>query len=392
MEKEKTNGTLVLSSILTRLALGLWRFWRARTYQREGLRWLEQLLALDTATSPLPAALRSRLFHALGVLAHLVRRFDQATAYHAEALRLWKEADDQEGMARALLDRGWQHFDEVHIAEARQCAEEGLSLAGRIGDEQLIANALLLGAHAAIESGEAASAIPALERSLALWRQFEDLESQAITLAALAGAAQRIGDYERARPLLAEAVRLQRQTGNYGHLIGTMVGVFYQTTRTTSTPGPSQPVADAARALGVLMAWSDTTGVGTAPWLTSEPVRKLVDHIRHQLEPEAFAQAVAEGQRLTMDEFLTLAERLTASEGDAAPPPPVPPQAPHADLTQREFEVLRLVAKGWTNAQVAQALTIIPRTVNAHLTAIYGKLGVTSRAGAIRYALEQQLG
>lgn len=84
--------------------------------------------------------------------------------------------------------------------------------------------------------------------------------------------------------------------------------------------------------------------------------------------------------------------RLTASEGDAAPSPPVPPQAPHADLTPREFEVLHLVAKGWSNAQVAQALTITPRTVNAHLTAIYGKLGVTSRAGAIRYALEQQLG
>jgi DNA-binding NarL/FixJ family response regulator len=125
--------------------------------------------------------------------------------------------------------------------------------------------------------------------------------------------------------------------------------------------------------------------------MTSEPARKLVDHIRQQLEPEVFAQAVAEGQRMTMGEFLTLAERLTAPEWRAAPPPPAPPRAPHAALTPREFEVLRLVAKGWTNAQVAEALTVTPRTVNAHLTAIYGKLGVTSRAGAIRYALEQQL-
>lgn len=373
----------------TRLALGLWRFWRARTYQREGLRWLEQLLALDTATSPLPAALRPQLFHALGVLAHLVRRFDQATAYHAEALRLWREAGDQEGMARALLDRGWQHFDEVHLAEARQCAEEGLSLAERIGDERLTANALLLGAHAAIESGEAASAIPVLERSLTLWRQFGDLESQATTLAALAGAAQRIGDYERARPRLSEAVRLQRQTGNYGHLIGTMVMTLFQA---TYAPGPLEQAADAARVLGMMMTWADATGVGAAPWMTSAPQRKLEEHIRQQLEPELFAQAVAEGQRMTMDEFLTLAERLTAPERPAVLPPHAPPRAPHADLTPREFEVLRLVAKGWTNAQVAEALTVTPRTVNAHLTAIYGKLGVTSRAGAIRYALEQQLG
>jgi predicted ATPase/DNA-binding CsgD family transcriptional regulator len=372
-----------------RLALGLWRFWRARTYQREGLRWLEQLLALDTATGPLPAALRPRLFHALGVLAHLVRQYDQAAAYHAEAQRLWREADDQEGMARALLDRGWQHFDEVHLTEARQCARESLSLAERIGDEQLTASALLLDALAATESGEVTGVIPALERSLVLWQKQGDLESQATTLAVMAAAAQRRGDYGRAKPLLSEAVRLQRQTGNYGHLVSTMVGVFYQA---TYAPGPSQAADDAARVWGVLMAWGAATGVGANPWETSEPARKLVEHISEQLEPEAFAQAVAEGQRMTMGEFLTLAERLTAPQWRAAPPPPVPPRAPHADLTPREFEVLRLVAKGWTNAQVAAALTVTPRTVNAHLTAIYGKLGVTSRAGAIRYALEQQLG
>ncbi len=372
-----------------RLALGLWRFWRARTYQREGLRWLEQLLALDTATSPLPAPLRPRLFHALGVLAHLVRQYDQATAYHAEALRLWGEVDDQAGMAMALLDRGYQHFDEVHLQEARQCAQESLALAERIGDSRLTANALLLGAIAAIESGEMAGMIAALERSLALWRQLGDLERQAMTLAVLATAAQRAGDYERARPRLSEAVRLQRQMGNYGHLISTMVGVIRQA---AYAPSPAQAAVDAARVHGVLMAWNDATGMGDPPWMASEPARKLVDHIRHQLEPEVFAQAVAEGQRMTMGEFLTLAERLTAPEPHAAPPPPTPPRAPHADLTPREFEVLRLVAKGWTNAQVAEALTVTPRTVNAHLTAIYGKLGVTSRAGAIRYALEQQLG
>jgi DNA-binding NarL/FixJ family response regulator len=54
--------------------------------------------------------------------------------------------------------------------------------------------------------------------------------------------------------------------------------------------------------------------------------------------------------------------------------------------------VLRLVAVGLTNAQVAERLIVTPRTVNAHLTAIYSKLGVLSRASAIRYALDHQLG
>ncbi len=92
-----------------RLALGLFRFWQTHTSQREGLRWLEQILALDAAT-PLPAALRPRLFNALGVLSHSLHHFDRAAGYHAEALRLWREAGDRAGMAQALIDRGWQHF------------------------------------------------------------------------------------------------------------------------------------------------------------------------------------------------------------------------------------------------------------------------------------------
>jgi DNA-binding NarL/FixJ family response regulator len=60
-------------------------------------------------------------------------------------------------------------------------------------------------------------------------------------------------------------------------------------------------------------------------------------------------------------------------------------------LTTREMEVLRLVAQGLTDAQVAEQLVISPRTVNAHLTSIYSKLGVPSRTAATRYAIEHQL-
>lgn len=64
---------------------------------------------------------------------------------------------------------------------------------------------------------------------------------------------------------------------------------------------------------------------------------------------------------------------------------------PGAELSAREVEVLRLVAQGMTDAQVAEHLVISRRTVNWHLTAIYSKLGVSSRSAATRYALEQQV-
>ena len=60
-------------------------------------------------------------------------------------------------------------------------------------------------------------------------------------------------------------------------------------------------------------------------------------------------------------------------------------------LTAREVEVLRLVAQGRTNEQVAEELVISPRTVNTHLTSIYGKIGVSSRSAATRYAMEHHL-
>ena len=60
-------------------------------------------------------------------------------------------------------------------------------------------------------------------------------------------------------------------------------------------------------------------------------------------------------------------------------------------LTHRELEVLRLVAKGLTDGQVAERLYISPRTVSQHLRSVYKKLGVPSRAAAARRAVEQDL-
>src|SRR5215212_1769425 len=62
-----------------------------------------------------------------------------------------------------------------------------------------------------------------------------------------------------------------------------------------------------------------------------------------------------------------------------------------AGLTQREVEVLQLVAEGLTDGAVAQRLFISPRTVSQHLRSIYGKLEVSSRAAATRFAVEHHI-
>ena len=54
-----------------------------------------------------------------------------------------------------------------------------------------------------------------------------------------------------------------------------------------------------------------------------------------------------------------------------------------ADLTEREIQILRLVADGRTNTAIAHGLEVSPRTVAKHLEHIYRKLGVSSRAAAV---------
>ena len=71
--------------------------------------------------------------------------------------------------------------------------------------------------------------------------------------------------------------------------------------------------------------------------------------------------------------------------------PPASPEGETAGLSERELEVLRLVAEGLTNPQVAERLYVSPRTVGFHLRSIYRKLGVPTRAAAAKAAVEQGL-
>ena len=60
-----------------------------------------------------------------------------------------------------------------------------------------------------------------------------------------------------------------------------------------------------------------------------------------------------------------------------------------SQLNTREMEVLDLAAKGFTNDEIAEKLTISPRTVQTHFTHIFNKLGVASRLEAILHALKE---
>ena len=83
-------------------------------------------------------------------------------------------------------------------------------------------------------------------------------------------------------------------------------------------------------------------------------------------------------------------DAILVSVGERARVPGVPAEAP-AGLTVREVEVLRLLARGMTNKQTAQALEISPKTVGRHVESIYSKIGASTRAAAALFAVEHDL-
>ncbi|HEY7632369.1 MAG TPA: response regulator transcription factor [Thermoleophilaceae bacterium] len=102
---------------------------------------------------------------------------------------------------------------------------------------------------------------------------------------------------------------------------------------------------------------------------------------------EAADAELVEAVRLAADDRTYLHPELGAKLA-AAPPEP---QGPPDDLTEREVEVLRLIALGHTNSEIAGQLYLSVRTVESHRAHIQQKLRLTTRAELVRYAHEKNL-
>lgn len=101
---------------------------------------------------------------------------------------------------------------------------------------------------------------------------------------------------------------------------------------------------------------------------------------------EAADDELVQAVRLARDGRTYLNPELGARMA-AEPPPSGPPD----DLTERELEVLRLIALGHTNAEIAQQLYLSIRTVESHRAHIQQKVRRSSRAELVRYALDHGL-
>ena len=152
--------------------------------------------------------------------------------------------------------------------------------------------------------------------------------------------------------------------------------------------------ARAAQFWGAAEAVREITGAPIPP-NERAPYDRSVAAARALLGEKVFAAAWAEGRTMPLEQVLS-AQCQAPLPASISTAPSVLLQARTsptypAGLTAREVEVLRLVAMGLTDTQVAEKLVLSRRTVNSHLTSIYSKLRVTSRTAATRFAVEQHL-
>jgi ATP/maltotriose-dependent transcriptional regulator MalT len=253
-----------------------------------------------------------------------------------------------------------------------------------VGDKEGIETFFFLSGQLALSQGDIATAHSLAEKSLVINREIGNREHTAQSLFLLARLAAVQRDNVAARALYEQSLALAKE----GNSIWDTALFLEGLAGVVATQG--EPTW-AVRLYGAAEALRDANSIPIPPVYRADYDRSVATAYT-QLGEKLFAAAWAEGRTMTPEQALV-------AQGPVTLPPAAPSSTPQAKsptttpggLSVRELEVLRLLAQGLTDAQIAEQLVLSLHTVHAHLRTIYSKLGVTSRSAATRYAFEHQL-
>ena len=342
----------------------------------EGLRWLEE--GLSEATTASPPVRTEALSHA-GFLALWPGEYQKAAALFGEAMALYDELGDEAGKAASIFYLGNAALGEGDRARAEALRRQAEALLPRVSDPQSRARLLQFLGVAALAEGDRGRAETLAEEGLEINRGIGDLRGITMSLTALGVGALERGDAQRARALYTEDLRVLARLRD-------KVGTVYGLRGMAGAAALTGEAERAARLWGAVEALQEDIGMRLLPIDGAHPdYEGLLDAARSRQGDEAAWEAArAEGRAMAPEDAIEYA--LDAR--DAAPVRPEDASAV-SPLSARETEVLALVAEGLTNPQVAKRLYLSPRTVGQHLRSVYRKLGVSSRAAAVREASQR---
>jgi DNA-binding CsgD family transcriptional regulator/tetratricopeptide (TPR) repeat protein len=311
-----------------------------------------------------------------------------ASGSGAEGLALAESLGDAYGQAVANNILGQIAYDRGDYPAARRYSERSLLIEQQIGNGWSMAYSLTNLGKVAYAQGDYAAAsrlyTEGLERRIALG----DGRGAAICRNRLGDAAAAMGEHERAAAFYRESVAGFQAIGSRWGQAAVRIS---QGRHAIALGRPADAVPLLQEALRLALETSSPPQVAAVAALCAPLARPHDPVWAAELERVAAAPGAIEALRPQMARLLTWHYRAPAEAPARAIGDGASRQGYPGGLTAREVEVLKLVARGLTDAQVADELVLSRRTVSTHLTSIYSKLGISSRSAATRFALEQGL-
>jgi predicted ATPase/DNA-binding CsgD family transcriptional regulator len=407
-----------------RLATALWLYWRIRGRTAEGAEVLRTLL--DTPAAQDATLLRAR---ALAAASHMLMETGQyalADEYCRAGLIIARAAGDDLQVSALLHYQALILVRQGQPEAALPLVESGLGLVTRLGDQHRTATMLAARASASYQTGDHAGAARDAAESVRLLRRAGDRIYLGAVLSNLGLYQLSAGDLDAARVHLAEALDIARQFSEssaivYGgfnlglaeYLDGspdTAAPLFAESLRLARRSGMRPSIAYGL--VGLALADHDQADLGRSARLhgaadqaftelgyAMEPLeRRLADHDQQQLRAalgaDAYQAHYAAGRAL--DPARAAHQALQASPparrtAPASHPGGAVSAGTRLTLTPREVDVLRLVAQGLSNPDIARRLVLSEHTVHRHLANILTKLGLSSRTAATAWAVRAGL-
>ncbi|GAC1405137.1 MAG: hypothetical protein NVSMB49_24240 [Ktedonobacteraceae bacterium] len=390
------------AELALRLSGALWWFWSVRGQLSEGRSWLGKALSIDRGGH---AALRAKVLDRSGDLALHQRDYAYAEQQCQQSLSLYRQLADMRNSAATLWRLGLIAWSQHNLVLTRSYAQEALRLFEQIGDNGGRADSLLLLAYVATRQGIHEQARLLTERTLALFEAAEDRWGSAYALLHLGQVALAQKNESLATSYLEECITRSRELGYKGGLasalalLGTIALEQHDESRAFSFAQESlvlrKEIGDISGTIETLLLFAKITfsqqNYSATLALYEESAELLTsmnDHLLLTSWLREVSRVLSQYKRLphitahtTVEQAITVLRQARTSS-----------QTPPSDgLTSRELDVLRLLAMGNTDAQIAERLVISPRTVNGHLASIYAKIGVSSRSAATRYAIHHHL-
>ena len=363
---------------MTRLAIALGWFWDLRDLYRESLGYLETVLAKGSTGD---VALDTAALAWAGLETMRLGNVERAIGYAEAAMPAARELPDRTILSQLLMVLGAVAIERGEIETAREHFEAVLALAREHGlKRQLVSSVHNLGV-LAFATGDLERARELLEEALEADRTENHRVRVASTVGNLGLVVFLLGDIPAATAYAREQLTLGSEFGlDYALYLAALLAL------------DAGRLETAARLMG-----SDevtTQLIGTRPYgmeAFRDRYEASVDELRRRMGGEAFEAAWMAGRAMRREDAVEEALAFLEPAGPVDLPVESSASADAYDLTPREREVLRLVAKGCSNQEIADQLFISLQTAKVHVRSILAKLGLESRTAAAAFAIHHGL-